>query len=348
MKVFADFHHAGLYASLHYLFEDRLGYELYRPIGMDWFTHGYWKIAEPYNNAIDTVKQYLEINNTPQDGSSPLNNILHVPQKGVHYIWDFNNEYYQKAITLDKFMEMDFDFIIASIPAHIDAFKQLIFDTGSKAKLIYQIGNIGWHSHIPWKEVDNVMASVNSFPFPSGKNVVFYRQEFKTTYFDHTDSNVNSQITSFVNCLPKPDYFLQLEQIMPEVKFKSFGISCRDGIKQSVREIANEMKSSMWGYHLKPGGDGFGHVIHNWFAANKPILVGCDDYKDKLAGQLLEDKVTCIDISKRSPIEVAKILRGIGNDQYKKMVENVADRFNNVVNFDEDEKKIGRFLNVCL
>ena len=342
--VFSDTHHAGLYASLHYLLENRLGFELYRPIGIDWFTEGYWKIAEPYNNNPATVKQYLEIRSTAEDGTVPLNEVEHTTQEGIYHTWDYNNEYYQKAITLDKFKSMDFDFIIASIPAHIDAYKKLIKDTGSKAKLIYQMGNIGWHENIPWDKIDNVMASVKEFPVPTGKNVVFYRQEFDTELFNQTDSRDSFTISSFVNCLPNPELFLQLEGLLPEYSFKSFGITCRDGIKHSVREIAKEMASASWGYHFKPYGDGFGHIIHNWMCAGKPILVNLDDYKDKLAGELLEDMVTCVDISHRDVVKTAGIVRELQEKGYEDMRKNIYKRFSEVVDYKKDAENVRAFL----
>lgn len=348
MNIFSDFHHAGLYASLHYLFEGRLGHNLYRPIGVEWFNQGYWKIAEPYNNNPATVDQYLKISSSPEDGTSPLNNLTHVPQNGVHHIWDYNNEIYHKAITLDKFKEMDFDIIIASIPAHIQAYKKLIKDTGSKAKLVYQIGNIGWHNNIPWNDVDNIMASVKPFQVPQNKNVVFYRQEFNTDLFHPLNTERNKVVASFVNCLPRPELFLELEKSMPEYEFKSYGITCRDGIYHSVRDIAKEMEMASWGYHLKPYGDGFGHVIHNWFAAGTPLIVGMSDYKDKLAGELLEDRITCIDMSNRTPQEVSNIVHSISTEEYNVMRENVRNRFSQIVNFEKDALEVERFINECM
>ena len=76
MKIFADLHHSSLFTSFKLLFENRLGHRMYRPIGLEWFTEGFWKIAEPYNNNIGTVKQFLEPGNTPTDGTPPLNQEL--------------------------------------------------------------------------------------------------------------------------------------------------------------------------------------------------------------------------------------------------------------------------------
>lgn len=348
MNVLADFHHAGLYASLHYLFEDRLGYNLYRPIGLEWFEQGYWKIAEPYLNNMATIRQFLAKDSVPSDGSQPLNQTDSV-ENGIHKIWDAAHGYYQKAIELETFKQMDFDIVIATVPDHIAAYKKLITDTGSKAKLVFQLGNIGWHNSIPWQLIDNVMASVKPFPVPSGKNTIFYKQEFDLNVFKPSNSAPEQLITSFVNCLPQGNKFYELEKALPEYKFEAHGITCRDGICQSTQEIANLMGRSSFGYHFKPQGDGFGHVLHNWFAIGRPILVGCDDYKDKLAGGLLEDMVTCIDISHRNAQEAADIVRRVVNGpDYERMCTAVKNRFKMRVNFEEDAYKVKQFIDALL
>jgi hypothetical protein len=57
MRVLADFHHGSLLRSLVMLFEDRLGMELYRPIGLQWLHRGYWAIS----NLKGTAKQFLDL-----------------------------------------------------------------------------------------------------------------------------------------------------------------------------------------------------------------------------------------------------------------------------------------------
>lgn len=49
MRVLADYHHHDLFESLAILFEDRLGWELYRPIGMEWFDEGYWNFERAWH-----------------------------------------------------------------------------------------------------------------------------------------------------------------------------------------------------------------------------------------------------------------------------------------------------------
>lgn len=325
MNIFADFHHSGLFTSLKLLLEDRLGHRLYRPIGLEWFNEGYWEIAAPYGNNIGTVKQFLTAGSTPTDGTPPLNNVLY------------------DCITLDEFKEMKIDIIIASIPDHIRAYTQLIKDHKPEAKLIYHMGNIGWHTIVPWNQVNNIMASVAPFPIREGKNAVFYRQEFDLNVFKPTDRIPSNHITSFVNLLPQPEKFEKLKKLLPEYQFFAYGSQCPDGIVETTKRIAIDMQLAKFGYHNKPLGDGFGHVIHNWFAVGKPVIVNLSDYKDKLAGELLEDGVTCVDLD-RGIEYVASRVKNMSDLEYWDMCKNVKERFASVVDFQRDAKNVKDFI----
>lgn len=323
LQIFSDFHHSSLFTSLKLLFEDRLGHTVYRPIGLEWFEQGYWKIAEPYNNYPGTVEQFLKPGSTPTDGTPPLN----------------DNTY--DCITLEQFKEMDIDIIIASIPAHIQAYKRLIREHKPNAKLIYHIGNIGWHNDIPWNEVDNVMASVKPFEVPIGKNVVFYRQEFDTKVFRPLlGANIRKMITSFVNILPQPEKFNRLKELLPDYAFGAFGAACPNGVVNNISEIAAIMQTSRFGYHNKPHGDGYGHVIHNWMAVGKPVILNFNDYKDKLAGDFLD---VCIDLD-QGVEQVASIINNMSDLEYIDLSNKVQDRFNEVVDFEQDAVNVKRFI----
>ena len=141
MKILADAHNLGLFRSLQLLFEKRLGYELYRPIGLDYFTSGYFKLAEPYGNNPATIAQFLEVNSATPDGSMRLNDAKSVSE-GVYEFDDKSNNCTNKGITLEQFKKEKFDIIIASIPQHIEPFKELIQKYQPDAKFIFQMGNI--------------------------------------------------------------------------------------------------------------------------------------------------------------------------------------------------------------
>lgn len=340
VKIFSDFHHAGLYASFIHLFETRLGNEIYRPIGKEWFDEGYWMVAKPYGNDAGTIDQYLKESTIPSDGTPPLNDTSFNGMK------DHAHGVTHKTMTLDEFKQADIDIVIASIPDHIPVYKKLIKDYKPDAKFIYHIGNIGWHNEIPWDMVDNLMASVKAFPVPDNKRAVFYRQEFDVFPFNNPDkvTRVEQKITSFVNCLPEPEKLEALRTSLPDFKIEAYGAASSDGVITGIESIANIMRSSKFGYHNKPGGDGFGHVIHNWFAAGVPIIVNMDDYKDKLAGELLEDGMTCIDMSDGNMKRIAGIVREMTDGEYLKMCENVREVFTNTVDFRRDAISVDKFL----
>ena len=68
MNVFCDFHHTELYHSIKLLFEDRLGFNLYRPIGMEWQEQGYWKVFDH----PATAAQFLSVNQKFDPGPEGL------------------------------------------------------------------------------------------------------------------------------------------------------------------------------------------------------------------------------------------------------------------------------------
>lgn len=345
MNVFVDLHHAILYKSLQMLFEKRLGWNLYRPIGTEWFDKGYWMNAEIYNHHPDTIKQYLEIRNTVPTKMGPRNEVVG-EQDGYYEIENsYKNE---KALTYDQFMEMKPDIVIASYHGNIEPYKRLAKSVG--AKHIMQAGN---HWPIDWGVVDNLMSSTAPHNYPKNKNVVFYHQEIDLEIYNPPETFYinNKNLNSFVNCLPEHDMhkqdwedFQTLEKLLSDYTFKSYGISCRDGIIKEQKDIATKMKDSLFGIHLKGNGDGFGHVAFNWFASGKPVIYRGSQYQDKLWGELLEHEQTGLDIDKMSLTKVAEYIKTCSSKQYSQLCQNVMTGFSEKVNFNEEEKLLRQFL----
>jgi len=348
MNVFADFHHSDLMLSLQLLFEKRLGWKLYRPIGEEWFTEGYWKLAEPYNNNPATIAQYLDKRGViPEDGTKPLNtSIIDIDD---YYLID-SPTMNQRAITLDRFKRMDIDIVIASIPDHFESFSRLIKDHKRNARLICQFGNILWNiKDYPYK---NIMASIAPQKVPSGYNTVFYHQEFDTDVFNYELPKGGRHIRSFVNILEtasiyEEDWktFQEVEKLLPQYAFESYGSSCREGVVNGHKEIAKKMKESLFGFHLKSGGDGFGHILHNWFAVGRPPIVRYSQYEGKLAGELMSDGETCIFVDGLTPEEIAnKITHYSSREKHKTLCKNAYKMFKRKVNFDAEFQRIKLFL----
>jgi len=338
IKVLADYHHGNLYNSFHMLFEERLGYELYRPIGMDWLIHGFFKIAEPYGNARDTVDQYLAIDNREWDAYKRLNGNYRL-EDDVYHIYDRENGFTHKAITLSTFRKMQFDLVIASYPSHGDWKELLKFQPN--AKFVMQLGNEGQNT-----DAANVLCSTTEFLPKENQRVYYYHQEFDLSDYRYEPPISNNKISSFVVLLPERERFIGFKKAMPEYDWKAYGPGAIDGIMGDGKGISTEMRKSAFGYHNKPQGDGFGHVIHKFYASGRPCIVNYGAYAHRLAGKLLIPDVTCINLDEPFDTVCKKIRFFSRPSEHKKMCKAAYVRFKEVVDFDREAKEIKDWLRV--
>lgn len=348
MKVFADYHHGDLYYSLQLLFEKRLGAELYRPIGMEWYHQGFWDVF-PH---INTAQQFLsldqaicipkDIQGNPLSAKDRLNENYRF-EDGIYYVDDPKKPgKVQRSITLDKFKSMEFDIIISSMPNHIDLFNRLILESQPKAKHIFQVGN-AWGFQ---QGVKNILASTSPFPIPAGLNACFYHQEFDLDDFRYEapDPNQPKAIYSYIHYMKERDLFAQYATHLSDFHFRSFGAGMDEDILVTA-DIAKKMRSSIFTWHYKPEGDGFGHSLHNTFAVGRPALVWSHQYNGKLASPLFEDLVTCIDMTRRPIDQNLNLIRDFSQpDKHLELCENAACRFREIVNYDREEQEIRAFL----
>lgn len=344
--VFTDFHHAGLLNSLILLFEKRLGGQLYRPIGKDWYEKGFWKI---YDHPA-TVEQYLGIGGATPDGTPKLNEVTgiayYVGDPIIYYCKDIDSGQTNRAITFEGFMNTPFDIVIASVPQHIEPFKKLCEIHPSHPKLIFQIGN-AWSAEAGGAK--NIMASAK-VDFPPGTNGIIYHQEFDLNTFSYKLKEKEKKIYSFQNCLGttelyKPDWelFLALEKLMPDWEFRSYGGQCRDGWCNGTKELAEKMHEATFGFMCKTNGDGYGHVIHNLAATGTPLITRLADYRGKLAEPLIVDALTSLTVDNRTPEEIAEIIEA-DYQTLNTLSLNIYRKFKEVVSFDAEEVEIREFL----
>lgn len=330
LNVLADLHHGDLYHSLRMLFEQRLGGNLFRPIGIDWYTKGFWK----YNDNLPTVKQYLQFR------GNEIN-------KGTHWLCPEgpHNET-DKALTFEQFKKHEIDIVVGSVFQHEAPYTKLVADFKPNAKFIRQAANI--HDVIDINIVKNIMASCLLDRTPPGANVVTYHQEFNLNTYKYVPPYNSHNIKNFMNCVPDSrDFYLwpKYKSELSEFNWKMHGILGEDGIIGSAKEIAKAMQDSTFIWHVKFGGDGFGHVIHNAFACGRPIITRSSYYKNCLAEPLLEDGVTCIDLDKHSFDESVKLIRHFSQfENLRKMCDSVYSRFCEYVDFNKEEPYLRKFL----
>lgn len=345
MKVLADLHHAELFYSLQLLFEKRLGWELYRPIGLDWYHQGYWKIF-PH---IDTANQYLGLNQAmeiPKDiHGNPLPesarvNQIYREEDGIFYVTDVTKGKINRGITLEKFKQTKFDILISSMPPHIQPFNQLIQRFQPQAKHIFQVGN-AWGQQAG---VKNILSSTTSFGVPPDINICFYHQEFDLDWFRYEPPTVYNKVYSYVHWMKGKDQMNACAKQLPDWEFKSFGANMESSICKT-KDIANQMINSAFTWHFKPEGDGYGHTLHNTFACGRPAIIWGSHYKGKAAAKLFEHGVTCIDVEKVELAYLPQFLKQVSEPEaHAKMCEAAYNRFKEVVNFDEEEIMIRKFL----
>ena len=344
-NIFADFHHASLLKSFILLFEKRLGGNVYRPIGTEWATQGFWKV---YDHPA-TVEQFLGIGGATPDGSPPLNEVTANPIEGLYHCRDIEGDEYNKAITLELFYKLPIDIVIASIPAHIEPFKKLAESHPNKPKVIFQIGN-AWT--IEAGLAPNIMASANINDVPASIHFIQYHQEFDTSIFCPSTGIPDKKIYSFVNVFNGQEHFVadwdlftHLEREMLDWKFKSYGGQCRDGSCNGSKALASKMQEARFIWHTKAGGDGYGHVIHNAAAVGRPMIVKKSYYEGKLAEALLIDGVTCINIDNLGYEEIISKINYFNEpDRYSQMCRAVYQNFVKVCNFDLEFEQLKQFL----
>lgn len=352
IRLFTDFHHSSLLRATNMLFGDRLHMMVYRPIGVEWYDEGYWAI----NNQPDTAKQFLDLDQafTPGDNTPALNKLTverdqilgETQADGVYYCADPGNLTAHRACTLEFFKNNRFDYVIASIPAHVPLYEDLIRKYQPTAKLIIQMGN-NWN--IDNYAGKNVLASIA--PTLTAANAYFYHQEFDTEIFRPTPVVPSKNIYSFVNVIQNTGIgwndFLELERALAGqgFNFKAYGGQCRDGNKTGPRETAISMRAAQFIFHVKPGGDGYGHVIHNAYAVGRPVITRASHYAGQLAERLFIPG-TFIDLDKYGRGEVKNIVTRLTYtpDELAAMGARAAERFREVVNFEHEAQEIKEWL----
>lgn len=345
MNIFTDWHHGDLYYSLHLLFEERLKMNLFRPIGMEWFEKGFWKIAEPYGNAPDTIGQYLRIPPiiTPflKYGEIEfIDGVYHVPIKvGTDYC-------IHKAITFDKFLSMDIDVVLATYPGHELAYSELVRRYKPNAIYISHIGNtsiLPVHSR-------NVMLAINT-PMPPGVNWIKYHPEHHRDY-SYTPPTNHNVIKSFMaDPLHERDIglFYEYERQLPEFSFRMHGGDGREGAI-SGDLMPDAIKDSAFVWHVKRTGCG-GFIPRQALSCGRPCIIKksyCYEYHT-LERDLFQDSVNCIDLDLGTTQQNIEKIRYFSEpSRHAEMCRNTAEKFKRDVNFDAEAERIREFINNLL
>jgi hypothetical protein len=346
MRVLADYHHHDLWESLELLC-DRLGWDLYRPIGMDWFTEGYWNHERAWHgDAI--ARQYLESWGGIDEGLYDGNAIM--------YRLDEGHGRRQTLISLAGARAMQFDIVISTLAHNHEGFARFASEVGATFGL--QLGNVRFGAidmaEDRWDLAKFGLVS-SILPAPVSVPHVVYHQEFSLEDFHPSpvEPHLPLRIASFVQCFPENErtyaLFTETARENPQHSWRVFGAygskpldeyAC--GNIDQCRNIGPMMREQDIAWHGKQWSDGFGHVIHNWFAVGRPVIGYESYYRDQLAGPLWQEGITSFDLTDKTAHEVGNLLSELQREPERivEMGDNAARRFREVVDFDKEEQDI--------
>ena len=318
MRALIDNHHSDLTESLHLLLEDRLGIELYIPVGMEWWEQEYWSFGRWTWGDDRLARQFLTRANVEVESGHP---------ERVH-----------RCVTLDE-ADGPWDFVIASVPDNYGGYADFAAQHG--ARFVIQVGNT--NQPVQWYLNPLVL---NSSEMPIHGQGVTYHQEFDLDTF-HYAPPTSQTIASFVNCMPGIECYWALQEaqsLLPDYEWRIHGIDGPDGNLKPTAAVGDAMRSYGWAWHDKITGDGFGHVIHNWAAVGRPLIGHASHYRGKLAEPFWQDGVTCIDLDRHSVAEAAEIIRSTSPEKHRAMCEAMRATFDATVDYEADAEAVRSLL----
>jgi hypothetical protein len=339
--VLVDRHHHALFHAMQRLFEDRLGYTVYTPLGHEWWDEGYWRFGEGYGDDR-LAQQFLSLDRpgewTPDSHKPCCREFVgydaHHPDRPI------------RGIELTPALDREWAFVVATVQDNQQGFKRFADRVG--ARYVLQVGNT--NQHVDWSL--DPLALVSSEVPIRGKGIVIHQEMDPVFQYNNPSEKVYDPpvlIPSFVNCFgstPCHRPFIELRDLLPQMTFCDHGIDGRDGNIETVAAIADEMALSLFGYHDKVQGDGFGHVLHDWAAIGRPLIGHGNHYTGLMGEVFWQDGVTCIDLDKHTVTEAAQMIRDIAADppRHREMCRAIRAVFDANVDFAAEAERVREFL----
>lgn len=337
MTVLADRHQADLFYSLQILFEDRLGERVVTPVGPEWWEQGYWRFGEVWGDDR-LARQYLTIDARWE----PLACGLYRTFDPAHPERDI------RGVTLDGLRQQRVppDYVLATVQENQAGFARLAREID--ARYLYGVGNTA--QQIDWSL--DPLALVSAEAPIVGRGVRLHQEFDSADTFRFREPGPLHRMrlaSSFVNCMPAIACWptlLAYQAALPEFDFRVHGIDGPDGNLHPVQAIADAMAASMFGWHDKEHGDGFGHVLHNWAAVGRPLIGHASHYAGRMGAALWQDGVTCIDLDQRTMSENVALIRAIAADpdRHAEMCHAIRRTFDVLVDWEQEAAAVRRLL----
>lgn len=372
--VLTDLHHFDLYYSFHKLFEERLGFKLYRPIGTQWSNCGYGF----HNNEIGELVHNAYLSTESGQAKKSLKKLenfyasrFHLPQwaryriellrigdikkekEGLFFVEDLSKENFWHRCVPYLGLNLKPDILISSVPHHFQAFQEYIncikrLDISYNPLHLFHMGYGDCEWEIP-KQATHLLLHCHPQLFKKDleeKKFCIYRQEFDLNVFKQMDKEPQKKILCWVHYPESEELMLKVAARLPEWEFKFMAktLDLNSEVIVKSSELAEEIKSCAFTWHIKPGGESYGHIVHNSLACGVPVIINGNDFKDKPINDLLSTSID-IDFFRRNPAKIASAIqtqysfRSTNRFQTAQLFEKIVDKFN------PDEQKIRKLLN---
>lgn len=350
MNILCDFHHSDLWLSHHLIFEKTLGHKIFRPRGIEWMELGYY-----YDKNHDVARQFLV------DSLFTLEDVVKYPScrlkpdgsadSRVRASMDTLNGSLSyplfQTLSLEEFKDTPIDVIMPTIDENQMPWLRLRDHYKPEAKLAREQGNVrGWASLHP--AYQNILTSdVQTYKNVQVPNKQLYHQKIDVDKtFQPWEMKDFRKITSFMpgfRNVPELVQFYERHDLSG-FDFIDYGHFSVNGFLSTKERYAEELRKTTLVWHVKPGGDGFGHVLHSAIAVGRPIITVANDYEETIAWPILEDGVTCILIGD-NPEENSNKIRSFSDPgKLSTMGAKAARRFREMIHYDREALEIERFL----
>lgn len=319
-----DRHQADLFYAMQLLLEDRLGLAVYCPVGHDWFDAGYWQFGHQHLGRA-LADQFLGLDATWQPAGSGCYRTFDPahPERPIY------------GVTLAGFRALarggTVSHVVATVEDNQAGFARLAAEVG--AQYVLQVGNT--RQTVDWS-LDPLALVSSEVPIQGRGLRVHQPFDSATTFRYREPGAAGPRCSSFVNLFPRLDDYPLWERVRAGLptgwETRIYGIDGPDGNLHPVEAIADAMAASAFGIQLKPTGDGFGHVIHNWAAVGRPLVGRAGYYRGQLAEHFWQDGVTCIDLDRHEPAEAAALITATFLDfpRYRAMCEAIRAEFERI------------------
>jgi hypothetical protein len=323
VRVLVDRHHAGLYHSVQ-LLGDRLGWDVYTPVGHAWWDEGYWIFGLTTYDDDRLARQFLSTDGwVNASGDVWWTKDPEFPDRWIH------------GVTLEDAKRQHWDLVIASLQDNQHGFARFAREHG--ATFVIQIGNTG--QMVDW-DLDPLALNSSEMPMV-GRGVRYHQPMTPIAFTEPVDHHSGA---SFVNCMPSMGSCWDLlERARESIGVSVFGIDGPEGNVKPFARTIELMAAVGWGWHDKAQGDGFGHVIHSWAAVGRPLVGHASHYEDKVAERFWVDGETCIDLDRHSLAEAIEIITTISPDDHARMCRAIRAKFDEI-DWDAEAAMIGELL----